>query len=650
MINKLNKRIFTFFILFIVICSLSVVFAEDNVNLTVNTHDDVNISFEEGNSPQAGVSTSDGIVKNSSNTIKNSANKTQTNNVTNINSSNSNEELSEDCATNIIQVSENESVVSFRRDSSSGNTNIYITNDGYVKQFKTASSYFFHVIISHDGWIVGNGGVDSGKVSSEIETLAVGMINNKTISSDVLTQILRKKINMGKGHFIIKAPNGTYGLVIYFPGKKIVNQIGRLLPGQYIVSPNSPQYLHIGNYVEYAKTTNVVNASRYLLAMDKYGQYRHNIMTYHFKTNGYMSTVDVYAANDDGSYVGRSDAKICDNVYATTVNITRNQLPRILDGIYVETIRNIIKPIETVVKTNNIQINNNIVNLSATVLDKFGNKVNQSKAIFKFNGITITDKNSNVIMRDVVDGKVSYAYALPNMWKNNFNYSVVYLGNKYYLSSRSNTSNITTKYLKSFIKIDPSTTTMGRTINIITSINYTRNNSKINFGKTIYKINGVTIKNSQLATQIVNVKDGIVKLSYKIPNGYSAGVYNLSVSFINGNYRQDFLTKFTLKKIETKININKINSSKHTINIQGTLKDANGNNVLGQVVYCVKINGLTIKKQDNKVMYFAINNGVINATIKLPDNYKLTNYNLTIVTQERKSYLPTRLTKSFTLN
>lgn len=76
-----------------------------------------------------------------------------------------------DCSTVIIQISEYESVLSFRRDTTGSTVNIYVSNNSsFIKQYKTSGSYFFHVLVSKDGWMVGTGGADNARINSLIET------------------------------------------------------------------------------------------------------------------------------------------------------------------------------------------------------------------------------------------------------------------------------------------------------------------------------------------------------------------------------------------------------------------------------------------------------------------------------------------------
>jgi len=90
------------------------------------------------------------------------------------------------------------------------------------------------------------------------------------------------------------------------------------------------------------------------------------------------------------------------------------------------------------------------------------------------------------------------------------------------------------------------------------------------------------------------------------------------------------------------VNTTLLKSRKVVVN--GFIKDYNKDYVKGSNVIGVKINGLTLKDKNGKVLYFKANNGRINFTFTLPEEYKKDNYNITLVTGERKAYLGTYTT------
>ena len=75
------------------------------------------------------------------------------------------------CSSNIIQIDENHTVVSYRRDSSVPLT-LFIGGNGEMRQVKFDDTYFLHLIITKDGWVVTHGGFDGPFVSEQVEAIA----------------------------------------------------------------------------------------------------------------------------------------------------------------------------------------------------------------------------------------------------------------------------------------------------------------------------------------------------------------------------------------------------------------------------------------------------------------------------------------------
>ena len=102
------------------------------------------------------------------------------------------------CCSIVLQLDENNTIMSYRRDSDL-NADVYIENvewHGYnvIKQYKTDNNYFCHVIITSNGWVIGLGGTDDGIDNQIAENITAGMINdNNTISVDDLQRIQKLK-------------------------------------------------------------------------------------------------------------------------------------------------------------------------------------------------------------------------------------------------------------------------------------------------------------------------------------------------------------------------------------------------------------------------------------------------------------------------
>lgn len=211
----------------------------------------------------------------------------------------------DDCASIVVQVSNNESVYSYRRDSTSKVTINIKTEKWYgkkaIKEYKTQGSYFTHSIITSNGWYVGMGGLRDGSTMKKLEAYSKKIIRTGKIT-ETNKKTIRKYMRSKKGHYIIKNKYGTgYAYIYYYGTGKSVSF--KLKPGRYMVVPNDPKYYKYGNYKKYSPDP--VNASIKLAASDKYGVNRRNIITYHIKITKRVSTIKIYASNDTGILSGK---------------------------------------------------------------------------------------------------------------------------------------------------------------------------------------------------------------------------------------------------------------------------------------------------------------------------------------------------------
>ena len=559
------------------------------------------------------------------------------------NSSDDNLQQSEgDCSSTIIQKNENETAISFRLDSGA-KLNLYITNNTVVKQFKTQATYFFHVMMTPNGWVVGTGGSDSGTQNKKIEELAMRMINNNDIDAQTVNEIFDIKRNIGRGHFIIKAPNGKYAAIQYFYGK-YTKEIGVLKSGEYIVCPNDPKYYRKGNYLSYTGTTNLSDATRFIAARDRYGTLRSQITTFEYVNKNHQRSISVYLANDDGRYVGCNSKRYCNDFNVSGKIIKSGQIPVINNKLHVATYKYRDKNTKTSTTTQPITTTTPKITLTANVTDDLSNRVNEGKVIFKVNGQTLKDAKGNIIKVKLVNGTARYNYTLPYIWRNNFTYTAKYIPTQFYATSTSKDSLITTKLIKAKLVVNSSYSNMMR---ITTNVTYIANDTKVNGGYFIYKINGVTLKDENNRIIKSAVVNGVSTLT--INKRYSPNNYTLTLSYIRSNYRQDLKKEFRVSPIGIRIIMNPVTANSLHARINGRILDAYNNTTIGTIKACVKINGLTLKDSKNQVILFDIKNGIIKFDIKLPENLKARTYNLTIQTQQQNAYKSTTARTTLTL-
>lgn len=234
-----------------------------------------------------------------------------------------------ECCSVILQLEGNNAVIIHRRDGGYP-LELYITDDDVIRQQKTSIAYFYTIFVNKDGWLTGKGGGDGPLVNEKFEAIALEMISNNCISEDYTNLIINLIKNVGLGHFILKSPNGTYFSYCYKNGKGI-DSSGVLNSGDYVICPNGPDYFVIGHV---DNITDPIYTSRYIIGNDAYGNGRHNDMSYYYQNNDNNITVSIYAANDDGHFVNKSDG-LPDSIWVNGTYIPSSSIPNLMEGIFV---------------------------------------------------------------------------------------------------------------------------------------------------------------------------------------------------------------------------------------------------------------------------------------------------------------------------
>lgn len=231
------------------------------------------------------------------------------------------------CSSIYVYVNENESALAFRRDSTYA-AKLYIVSQKWhgkkaIKQYKLTGTYFFHSIVTSDGWLIGTGGWDNPKVNKKIENLAGKMVSSNSINSSTLKAIRKVESQLPTGHFAIVAPNGRYAVV--WRGGYIK---GKLKSGEYLDVPNLRSFFRKGKFKKFS--SNPATAAHKIAATDIFGVNRRNIMVYHYKrtTKNYKtnSSVTVYGSNDRGNLIGRHTSHLIDNVLFKKMFISKDVL------------------------------------------------------------------------------------------------------------------------------------------------------------------------------------------------------------------------------------------------------------------------------------------------------------------------------------
>jgi len=202
------------------------------------------------------------------------------------------------CCSVILHVRDGYDVFAYRRDSTYA-ANLYITVTSWygktaVKEYKTTNNYFFHSIITLDGWMVGIGGTNSLGMVQQLEKLAGNTVSSGKITSSTVNNALNSISKYGMGHFIIKAPNNVVGYAIVNSGRK--SGIFTMSNGQYLAVPNSPSCYRNG----FVSTSSPVATTMSLAYNNPLGGNHRNVIAYEYvKTSDLFNNIikiNVYAS------------------------------------------------------------------------------------------------------------------------------------------------------------------------------------------------------------------------------------------------------------------------------------------------------------------------------------------------------------------
>lgn len=245
------------------------------------------------------------------------------------------------------------------------------------------------------------------------------------------------------------------------------------------------------------------------------------------------------------------------------------------------------------------------------------------KLIFKANGVTLKDKQGNVIIYNINSNKsIKLAYDLKYN-KKQLNFTTVFTTVDYKIVQQKDIQ-ITTKDI--IMQIDPIHGYVGDEIQLnvtITDIN--KNN--ITGGKVAFKANGVTLKDEKGNVLYAKLINGKASITYKIPSSWKNPIITCTFSG-TGRYVDGRINTTDVDiNITAKITPIPAARNNETITITTTLSDTTINS--GRAVY--KINGVTIKDEKGNPKYLSVKNGVITLKYTIPENFSNKKYTITFV-------------------
>ena len=181
------------------------------------------------------------------------------------------------------------------------------------------------------------------------------------------------------------------------------------------------------------------------------------------------------------------------------------------------------------------------------------------------------------------------------------------------------------------------TTKIGDMIDITAKILYNGEEvTNISAGKIVFKVNGVTIKNSTtgkvLYVKVSNAKAVIE--DFEVPDSWNKE--NLTISAVySGSSKCDSLrsdkSTITITTIEeTTITTDDITATQgETITLKATVKA--GSTIINEGKVVFKVNGKTVKDASGKVIYLNVKNGEVSVDYTIASSMKAKDYKITAV-------------------
>ncbi|WP_455645650.1 beta strand repeat-containing protein [Methanosphaera sp.] len=330
------------------------------------------------------------------------------------------------------------------------------------------------------------------------------------------------------------------------------------------------------------------------------------------------------------------------NTKNTTINVFVNKFDSIIT----------VDPVTGIIGEN--------ITLTAHVTDIDGNPITGGNVVFKLNGKTLKvdgsfNSTANPLKFSVVDGTVTYTLTADLYLRNAKNLSASYSGTSKY---SQNTSEVTTAQIaKRNTEITVTTDNLVKQdtdIELVATVTDTtrngQNTTAVNEGYVVFKVNGVSIKDADGNVIRVKVENNTATYTYHVPIGMASvdGQGNLRNYTVEAVYQSDIFypdarntTVFNVEKSNVTVNINSViinNSTKTITQITGNMTDYHGNLLVGSNKVCIKVNGKSLKDNNNNTMYFTVTNGIIDLSNINTNGVRIFD-NITIVTGENNVYM-----------
>ena len=287
-------------------------------------------------------------------------------------------------------------------------------------------------------------------------------------------------------------------------------------------------------------------------------------------------------------------------------------------------------PKNTVIVIDDIEsiVVNQAVTVTGTLTDEDGNPIKAD--------ITITLPNEEKTIDTGEDGTFTFTSESTFASKGNYTVIVTYDGNTDELLIESSASkSFTVNKADVEINFDAVNANVNDDVTLtarVTDIN----GNPVNGGKLIFKVNGVTVRDENGKVLTAIVKDGVASIDATVGKTWTTGstleaVYAGTTDAYNSARFSDD-TVFTISKavVDVTVSVDKTSVvAGETIEITAIITH-NGKLVNnGRII--IKVNGITVKDENNKVVYVTVVNGVAKFNYTVPENWKLGDRNIVVI-------------------
>ena len=276
-----------------------------------------------------------------------------------------------------------------------------------------------------------------------------------------------------------------------------------------------------------------------------------------------------------------------------------------------------------------------IITLNATVTDNNGNPVNEGNVTFLLDETQLYHADGTLVEAKVENGIATTEYTIPltyNVGKHIIKAN--YQGNnKYNMSSAESELK-----LKSYSVVTAGPVEGVASDNVTFRANIVDYQDRpVNGGYVIFKVGGKTLT-FENGTQIrTPVENGAAELSYRADSTWIVDYHpDLTVEAIYSgtsivSQNRSDTGKITIYKRNATVQVSAPDDYVNgTLHIDAVVRDQNGS-LINDGVLVFKLNGLSLKDENNKAIIAQVGNGKVHLDVKLPFTYSSKKYNLTAV-------------------